>query len=181
MKKIRQEYDKYGAEGYYREHSDSYKNPHFPQIKTLIEQNIHRIDAKNALDFCAGGGEVSRVLLDMKIGQVTGCDPFTFDLYQKNIGQNCLQFSFTDIIKGAKLDQYSCIISSFALHLCPKNDLYPLVWNLFQAAPQIIVLTPHKRPELEKLTGVELLWEDFTLTKEKLKKVRMKCYGLKQA
>jgi hypothetical protein len=48
---------------------------------------------------------------------------------------------------------------------------------LLQAAPTLVIITPHKRPELEKLPGVVLAWEDFAET-EKGKKVRMKAYRL---
>jgi hypothetical protein len=47
---------------------------------------------------------------------------------------------------------------------------------LLQAAPLLVIITPHKRPELEKLQGIELLWEDAVET-ARGKKVRMKAYG----
>jgi hypothetical protein len=43
------------------------------------------------------------------------------------------------------------------------------------AAPVLVVITPHKRPALEELPGIELVWEDFELT-ERGKKVRLKVY-----
>jgi hypothetical protein len=41
----------------------------------------------------------------------------------------------------------------------------------------LIVITPHKRPELENLNGISLDFEDFTLT-ERGKKVRLKAYRI---
>jgi hypothetical protein len=176
--KIRPLYDTYGAEGYYRDHAGDYENPHFPEIKTLLERNFSRFDcADGVLDFAAGGGEVAQVLKNMGVDNITGCDPFTFGLFEKNTGLPCLRWSFKDVIKGEPLGQYSLIISSFALHLCPQKDLFPLTWHLLQAAPTLVVITPHKRPELEKLPGVGLVWEDVAET-ERGKKVRMKAYGL---
>ena len=70
---------------------------------------------------------------------------------------------------------YSCIICSFAMHLCPKEKLYPLVIQLFQHSENLVILTPHKRPELELLSGVELVFTDFAKT-EKGKKVFLKHY-----
>lgn len=177
MKSIRPLYDEHGVDGYYREHAAAYENPHFPEIKTLLERNLHRIDTRHMLDFGCGGGEVTRVLQGAGINTVTGCDPYTFDLYTRQTGNTCLHLSFLEVIKTGLPERYSAIISSFALHLCPVKDLFPLTWNLLQAAPLLVVLTPHKRPELELLPGVELAWEDFALT-PRGKKVRGKAYRL---
>ncbi len=180
LKAIRHLYEEHGAESYYREHADGYANPHFPQIEALISANLQRLDCSGGvLDFSAGGGEVTLALHKNGVENITGCDPFTFDLYKKNTGRPCLHHSFKDVIKGAAPGHYSLIISSFALHLCPASDLFPLVWNLLQAAPLLVVITPHKRPELEKLPGIELVWEDDTCT-ERGKKVRLKAYRLVQ-
>ncbi len=46
------------------------------------------------------------------------------------------------------------------------------------AAPVLVVITPHKRPALEELPGIELVKEDFELT-ERGKKVRLKQYQLR--
>ena len=175
MKKIRPLYDEHGAEGYYRTFADTYENPHFPEIRALLERNFGRFDCSAVLDFAAGGGEVTQVLQGLGVRDITGCDPFTFDLFEKNTRCTCLHLSFMDVIKKGLPSRYSVIISSFALHLCPVKDLFSLSWQLFDAAPLLIVLTPHKRPELEHLEGINLVWEDFAMT-GKGKKVRMKAY-----
>jgi hypothetical protein len=175
-KKIRPLYDQYGADGYYRAFSDSYENPHFPQICALLQRNLHRIETSGGvLDFSAGGGEVSRVLVEAGLHGISGCDPYTHALYQRNTGRPCLSLSFKDVIRAGLPGTYSVIISSFALHLCPEKELFPLVWKLFEAAPQLVILTPHKRPELEQLAGVTLLWQDV-IENERGKKVRIKSY-----
>jgi hypothetical protein len=127
------------------------------------------------LDLAAGGGEVTIALQEKGITGITGCDPFTFSLYEKQTGLDCLKLSFHDIIRGGMPGAYSVVICSFALHLCPIKDLFPLVWNLFEAAPLLVVITPHKRPELENLPSVELVWQDFVCT-ERGKQVRLKAY-----
>lgn len=178
LKAIRNLYEAHGAEAYYRDHPEEYANPHFPQIEALLQANFHRLDCSaGVLDFSAGGGEATLSLRKFGVENCTGCDPFTFELYKKNTGRPCLQWSFKDVIKGAPLGHYSLIVSSFAMHLCPAGDLFPLTWNLLQAAPLLLVITPHKRPELEKLPGVRLAWEDDTCT-ERGKKVRLKAYQL---
>lgn len=175
---IRPLYEAHGAEAYYREHGNHYANPHFPEIRALLERNFERFDCASVLDFAAGSGEVTRVLQSLGAHHITGCDPFTHQLFEQNTGLPCLQHSFKDVIRGSLVGQrYSLIVSSFALHLCPPKDLYPLTWQLLQVAPLLVVLTPHKRPELENLPGITLAWEDFVLT-EKEKKVRLKAYRL---
>ncbi|MCC7506132.1 MAG: class I SAM-dependent methyltransferase [Saprospiraceae bacterium] len=176
MKAIRHLYEEHGAENYYRDHADSYANPHFPQIAALIQANLAQINhAGGVLDFCSGGGEVSLALAALGVGNITGCDPFTFDLYEKNTGRPCLRYSFKDVIKGVPLGQYSTIICSFAMHLCPAKDLFSLCWQLFQAAPQLVIITPHKRPELDQIPGIRLVSEDSAFT-EKEKRVRLRIY-----
>ncbi len=178
IKAIRPLYEALGAEGYYKAHGDTYENPHFLQIQALLERNFNRMDTSKVLDFSAGGGEVTQVLTALGCTNIEGSDPFTADLYTRNTGKNCLPLSFEDVIKKGISDKYSVIISSFALHLCPPKDLYPLMWQLFQAAPSVVVLTPHKRPELELLDGIELVHADAVVT-ERGKQVRLKMYQFK--
>ncbi len=198
MKKaIRDEYAEKGVEAYYKANANVYENPHFPYIKALLWQNKHRINYNRVLDFCAGGGEVTLILSDENLlieegksirgkenePQFLGCDPFTFKLYEKNTGFKCLPFNFEDVIKG-KFEKklagniFTSIISSFGMHLCPEKQLFSLVYQLFALSQNIVIITPHKRPQLEKLQGVQLLFEDFVLT-EKGKKVFLRSYILR--
>jgi len=176
---IRPLYDEHGAEGYYREFSDVYENPHLPEITALLERNFKRLDCSGTvLDFAAGGGEVSSTLSRLGAKNIVGCDPFTHALFERKTGLPCLQLSFIDVIRGGLSGQYSLIVSSFAMHLCPQKELFSLTWNLLQTAPLLVIITPHKRPELEKLQGIELVWEDIVETKRG-KKVRMKAYQIR--
>ncbi len=200
MKKaIRTEYAEKGVEEYYKTHADVYENPHFPYIKSLLQQNQHRIDYAQVLDFSCGGGEVTLILSELtlsdkdsspkkKDNRFLGCDPFTFKLYEKNTGYRCLPLSFEDVIKSKMTllvasyprndnDPFSAIICSFGMHLCPDKQLYSLVYQLFMYSKNIIIITPHKRPQLEKLSGVELVFDDFVLT-DRGKKVFLKSYQL---
>lgn len=174
-KAIRNLYQEQGVENYYRDSGAAYENPHFEQIRTLLIHNKSRIDYSAVLDFCCGSGEVSLVLRELGF-ETTASDPFTQEAYFKNFEKDCLSYSFDDIIKGKLEGKYSAIICSFAMHLCPEKQLFPLVYNLFQHSSQLIIITPHKRPELEKLEGVSLNFEDFALT-ERGKKVRLKAYS----
>ena len=177
-KAIRPLYEEHGAEGYYTAFAEHYENPHLAEIAALVEKNFSRFDCSGGvLDFAAGGGEVTGVLRRLGVGQITGCDPFTHALFAKNTGLPCLRLSFREVIRQGLPGRYSLIVSSFALHLCPLKDLFPLTWQLLQSAPLLVVLTPHKRPELENLPGIELAWEDFVTT-ARGKKVRLKAYRL---
>ncbi len=176
MKDIRNHYSQLGVEEFYRTHGHDYENPHFPQIKALLEQNAYRIDYSNVLDFCCGSGEVSRVLTDLGFDNSIGCDPFTAEAYQRSTQKTCLTYNFEDVIRGQLTGNFSAIICSFAMHLCPHKQLYPLVYQLFRLSSQLIIITPHKRPALETLDGVNLGFEDFALT-ERGKKVRLKGYA----
>ena len=176
--KIRPLYEEYGAEGYYRDHAANYENPHQPQIQSLLARNFQRLDCSGkVLDFAAGGGEVTRALRKLGAPNLEGCDPFTYELYEQKTGLACLKYAFKDVLKNGLSEKYSLIISSFALHLCPQKELFPLCWNLLQAAPTLIVITPHKRPALELLPGISLVWEDV-VENERGKKVRMKAYRI---
>ncbi len=175
MKPIRLLYEEHGAEAYYQSLGDTYENPHFPEIASLVRRNLHRIDTSSILDFAAGGGEVTKVLLDAGVQNITGADPFTGTLFEKNTGLICEPWSFADVVRVGLPATYSAVISSFALHLCPASSLFPLCWNLLDASPLLVMITPHKRPELELLAGIRLVWEDDVLT-PRGKKVRMKAY-----
>lgn len=171
-------YESYGAEEYYRQHGENYENPHQRQVTQLILRNFPNWDCSGGvLDFCAGGGEVTLALRQCGAFPISGSDPFTYELYEKNTGLPCARLSFDDVIRGAQIEPCSVVICSFAMHLCPEKDLFPLIWQLFSAAPLLVIITPHKRPELEKIPGVELVGEDFELT-ERGKKVRLKMYSL---
>jgi len=171
---IRNKYQELGVEHYYALHGDEYNNPHFTHIHQLLVQNQARLDYSNILDFCCGSGEVSLVLSELGY-EAKASDPFTFEAYAKNTGKICWKYSFEDIVKSPLDHLFSTIICSFAMHLCPDDQLFPLVYNLFQSSSTLVIITPHKRPELEKYEGINLSFEDFVLT-QRGKKVRLKTY-----
>ncbi len=177
LQAIRNGYAELGVEGFYRDNGATYCNPHFSYIAELIRRNHHQIDCRRVLDFCCGSGEVSQVLSNLGYDHVEGCDPFTQKAYTQRMDHPCLPYSFDDVIRG-KLSgkQYTSVICSFAMHLCPPKKLYPLTRQLFDCSPQLIVITPHKRPALEILDGIRLDFEDAVLT-ERGKAVRLKGYS----
>lgn len=172
---IRNQYSAMGVDEYYAAHGGSYRNPHFAQIDALLRQNAHRVACESALDFCCGSGEVSEVLRAMGFSGTTACDPYTREAFERNIGGQCLGWSFKDVLRGKLEGEFSAVICSFAMHLCPKEQLHPLAHALLDRAPLLVIITPHKRPQLETLDGIALAFEDYALT-QRGKKVRLKAY-----
>ncbi len=172
---IRNHYAEQGVKEYYKTHGAEYQNPHFEQVKQLLQQNEYRIDYQNVLDFCCGSGEVSQVIQELGFPLPTASDPFTGDAYFQRFDKTCLPHSFEAVIKGHLSGNFSSIICSFAMHLCPTKALFPLAYQLFQCSPQLVIITPHKRPDLSLFSGIQLEFEDDTLT-ERGKKVRLRAY-----
>ena len=182
-KAIRNEYAESGVETFYSLNGDNYENPHEKQVNEIVIKNVTRFDCSSVLDLSCGSGEVTRALQSLKFENIIGCDPFTYKLYEKKTGKKCFAFTFDDLVRGKHLTvlnkkQFSCIISSFALHLQPEKKLYSLVAALFYLTDTLIVITPHKRPILENFENILLINTDFVLT-ERGKKVFLKQYALK--
>ncbi len=174
-KHIRKYYETHGVEGYYEQFGDQYENPHFPHVRQLLINNKSRIDYTNVLDLGCGGGEVTNVLQELGYSEMKGIDPFTKSLYESQTNCGCLSWSFEDIISKGIKGEFSSIICSFAMHLLPEKQLFPLCYQLFKATNQLVIITPHKRPVLESIPQILLDFEDFVLT-SKEKKVRLKAY-----
>lgn len=175
MKPIRKEYEDLGVDGFYKKSGWHYSNPHEPQIITLLEKNKSQINYEKILDFCCGSGEVTTALAKMGFENTIGSDPYTQQAFRKRTSKKALSLSFDQVIRKGLPEKYTAVIASFALHLCPPDKLYPLVAQIFESTTQLVVITPHKRPQLEKLDGINLIFTDETPTK-KGKQVRLKIY-----
>jgi 2-polyprenyl-3-methyl-5-hydroxy-6-metoxy-1,4-benzoquinol methylase len=176
MKSIREEYLRNGVEGYYK-HIKDYSNPHIEQIKELLIRNIGRIKLDNILDMCCGSGEVTKILLNNGINDIKGSDKYTQSIYTKNTEKLCLDLSFKDILARKLSGNFSTIICSFALHLVDEKDLRMITYELFNHTENLIIISPHKRPFLDKLPNVKLVHKDFSLT-SKGKKVHLRIYKI---
>ena len=88
---------------------------------------------------------------------ISAIDPFTAAAYETRTGQSCARITFEQIAEGALRGQsYSIIVCSFAMHLVDASRLPALCWELAQIAPQLMILTPHKRPILREDWGWRL-------------------------
>lgn len=149
---IRAGYEELGVAEYYKKHSEDYSNPHYAIIQDLLNQYIKAYNiGSNILDLCCGSGEVTRVLDRVGKYNITGLDPYTAPAYKINTGKSCLIYDFKDIVEGA-LENYKfdTIICSFAMHLCEESMLSNLLYQLSIISEHLIILTPHKRPEIKQ-------------------------------
>lgn len=174
MKSIREEYSRKGVEGYYKDIKD-YTNPHIEQIRELLIRNMGRIKLDNILDMCCGAGEVTTTLLSHGINHIKGSDKYTQTIYIKNTGKECIDLSFKDILARKLNENFSTIICSFALHLVDERNLKMIVYELFRHTDNLIIISPHKRPFLDRLPNINLIHRDFTLT-PRGKKVYLRIY-----
>lgn len=160
-----------GVAEHYRRHGADYRNPH----AAIIDESLRRVvvdwklDLSNVLDLAAGSGEVSSTLVSVG-ACVSAIDPFTFDAYEKQTGQPCERFTFEDIARSSLSGRsYSLIVCSFALHLCPESMLPSCCIALAQISPTLLILSPHKRPEILESFGWKLL-DSLTIDRVQLRR-----------
>lgn len=144
MDAIRNMYSELGVDAFYKEFGNEYNNPHADIIKKLLS----KVEVgERILDLCCGSGEVTRCFTDK---DVIGCDPYTYELYKKMTGREVLKYSFKDIAQGALAEyNFDTVICSFALHLCEESMLNPVLFQLAMISNKLIILTPHKRPNIK--------------------------------
>lgn len=153
---IHNEYKTIGVKSFYQLHNKDYINPHIAILNTVIDTVYEKWELGNKiLDLCAGSGEVTLELLKLDNSlEIIGLDPYTYELYRHNTHKDCFNLSFKDIaIKGLKDKNYDTIICSYALHLCDESMLHIVLWQLSQVSSQLIIITPHKRPECNNIMG----------------------------
>jgi hypothetical protein len=160
---VRDEYAAHpgGATGWYREHGADYRNPHEPAVVALIEHAaaVGWIDPEwSYLDLACGSGEATLALVGIGAdpSRIAACDPFTGAAYASRVGRAPHSWSFRDIALGACATAgdegapltVDAVVCSFALHLCEASWLPLVCQALATSAHTLVILTPHKRPEL---------------------------------
>jgi SAM-dependent methyltransferase len=167
--KIRLQYENLGVQGFYQTHGETYRNPHEKQIHGLLEQFAPLLNLSNTLDLACGSGEVTLKLLEFG-AVMSGIDPFTAAAYLKRTGLTAEALSFEEIADGVlEHRNYSLIVCSFAMHLFPISRLPLLIYQLSNISPQLLILSPHKRPVLKPEWGYVLATEkNFERVKGKL-------------
>ena len=159
---IRHQYERYGPQGYYEQFGARYRNPHELAVRHAIHAAAAAwsLDLTRVLDLACGSGEASLALRELGAAAVDGVDPYTGAAYQARTGQSAEAFSF-EAIAGGALDgrHYSLIVCSYALHLLAPSRLPRLAFQLSRVAGALLVLTPHKRPNLRPEWGWTLAGE----------------------
>jgi SAM-dependent methyltransferase len=155
---IRGEYERLGADAYYRAHGGEYRNPHEQAIEKALKSAVAkwRPDLSHVLDLAAGSGEATIILQNLGAAEVEGIDPYTADAYERRVGRPCERISFEQVADGALAGRrYSLVVCSFAMHLLDESRLPLLAMQLAMIAPRLWIVTPHKRPRLERAWGWE--------------------------
>lgn len=169
MDSVRKGYEELGIEKYYEKHNEDYENPHYEIIKQLLREYVENNDiGENILDLCCGSGEITTILESCnKDYKITGLDPYTKKAYKKRTNRECLSYTFKDIVQGKMLEKkYDTIICSFAMHLCEESMLDMLLYQLSQITNNLIILTPHKRPNIKNWFEMK---EEYIKNKVKLR------------
>jgi len=138
-------------------------------LLAALDRWSSHLDLSNILDLACGSGEVTLTLRERGCQHITGIDPYTYTAYEERTEQAALRFSFDDIASGAISDHnYSLIICSYALHLVEKSKLPVLCYRLAQVSGSLLILTPHKRPDLKAEWGWKLQGE-FVLNRARVR------------
>ena len=153
MDSVRSKYQKYGVKNFYKFNYDQYNNPHKPIIHKSIEfvNNNWKIDFSKTLDLAAGLGEVTGILLKLGYNNIDAVDAYSCKYYEDETNRKCSTISFDDIINGAlDNEHYTIIVCSFALHLLETSKLSIFLYKISQISDQLLILSPHKRPEIRE-------------------------------
>ena len=156
---IRLQYEKHGARGYYERFGADYRNPHEEVIGEVLRAvvPVWSLDLTHVLDLACGSGEATLVMRSLGAQRVDGLDPFTHAAYLARTGQAAETYDFAALAGGVLAGRrYSLIVCSFALHLVEASRLPALAFQLAGLAPHLLVLTPHKRPQLKAEWGWQL-------------------------
>jgi SAM-dependent methyltransferase len=158
---IRAEYERHGAQRFYERSGGRYRNPHEPAIDRVLRAAVTKWspDLSCVLDLACGSGEVT-LLLRLFGARVAGIDPYTADAYRDRTGAEAERLTFEAIAAGALSGRrYSLIVCSFALHLIDPSRLPALTYQLSRVADLLLILTPHKRPVINREWGWTLTGE----------------------
>jgi SAM-dependent methyltransferase len=153
---IRAGYEQYGVEGFYQRFGSSYRNPHERAIRATLRAAVARWDLPldRVLDLACGSGEITLALRDQGCAVIDGIDPYTHQAYTARTGQVAEPITFEQIAAGALAGRsYGMIVCSFALHLVALSRLPALAAQLSLIGTALLVLTPHKRPQLRPEWG----------------------------
>jgi hypothetical protein len=159
MDSVRSKYQKYGVKNFYQFNYEQYNNPHEPIIQKSIKfvNDNWDVNFSKILDLAAGKGEATKILLKLGNNNIDAVDAYSCKYYEDETNRKCSTISFNDIINGI-LDNkhYTIIVCSFALHLLETSKLPTFLYKLSQISDQLLILSPHKKPEVKEEWGWSL-------------------------
>lgn len=175
---IRHQYEEHGVEGYYEQFGADYRNPHEPVIREVLREAVERwrLDLTRVLDLACGSGEATLVLRELGAVEIDGVDPYTNEAYLARTGKAAESFSFEQIAAGALAERsYSLIVCSFAMHLIEESWLPALLARIAMISGSLLIITPHKRPEI-KAEWNWTLADEFVIERVRARLYRTKPY-----
>ncbi|KZT56438.1 hypothetical protein CALCODRAFT_524292 [Calocera cornea HHB12733] len=128
---------------------------------------------------------------------IVASDPFTAPAYTARTSRHCTPLSFADVADGCMPSLVAgdegrsgdvasgeapdatmmpqiidMVVSSFALHLCTPSELFALLYELSRKSTWLVVLAPHKKPEIKPGWG----WVRWNITKWEEAEVRLRVW-----
>ena len=144
-------YEAMGVEGYYLAHGATYRNPHEDGVRGVLTMAVAAwtLDLSHVLDLACGSGEATLALRELGADRIDGIDPFTAAAYEARVGQLAEALRFEEIAAGALAGRtWSTVVCSFALHLVETSRLPGVSRALAEITDSLLVITPHKRPDI---------------------------------
>jgi len=157
-----------GVDKFYTENGSVYTNPHeyflmdviidyiTKWVKPLFESE-EKFTKMKVLDLACGSGEAAVAFQKCGVNDIIGCDPYTYEAFEKRTSLPVLRDTFLDIAKGSmNSSKYDIIVCSYAMHLAPLSVLPQLCQNLAIISEFLLIISPHKRPVMNEGFGWEL-------------------------
>ncbi|MCC6905320.1 MAG: class I SAM-dependent methyltransferase, partial [Anaerolineae bacterium] len=115
----------------------------------------------HTLDLACGSGEATLALQALGFTHITGCDPYTGEAYTRRTGRITAPCRFEQIAAQGLpgVLPYDLVVCSFALHLVAPSRLPALAYRLAEGATRLLVISPHKRPQIKPEWGWQVIGE----------------------
>ena len=158
---IREEYVQHTVRAYYEKHGNTYRNPHEPQVKAAILEGMRRLARPpgSVLDLACGSGEATLALVELGWA-VHGVDPYTGNAYRERTRLEPEEMTFEDVAAGRLAGRsYDLVVCSYAMHLVEESRLPLLCHRLSEISPELMIVSPHKRPLINNQWGWSLIFE----------------------
>lgn len=159
LQPVRRGYEEHGVNGYYAQFGAVYRNPHEDTVREIILQLVERWKLQRTeriLDLACGSGEVTLVLEALGFQKIDGIDPYTAEAYEERVRRSIFgKWTFEQIADGCMAEEgvYDTIVCSFAAHLISPSYLPVVMQQLKYIGRKLVILTPHKRPEIKEKWG----------------------------